>query len=78
MAKTPTAAVPTRLPKPLVQLRDFLREVKSELSKVTWPSKEELRSSTQVVLIMLAVLAAIIYGYDMVYQNVMVWLLQFG
>lgn len=37
---------------------DFLREVKTELSKVSWPSRAELIGSTTVVIIITLILAA--------------------
>lgn len=42
----------------------FLREVKVELSKVTWPNREELTQSTIVVFIAIAVAAAYIAIFD--------------
>ena len=42
----------------------------TEMSKVTWPSQDELKSSTQVVLLMLAVIATLIYFYDVLFQVV--------
>lgn len=37
---------------------DFLREVRTELSKVSWPSRNELIGSTTVVIIITLILAA--------------------
>ncbi len=37
---------------------DFLREVRTELSKVNWPSRNELIGSTTVVIIITLILAA--------------------
>ena len=37
---------------------DFLREVRTELSKVSWPSRAELIGSTTVVIIITLILAA--------------------
>lgn len=76
MAKQTTAV--SAKPGLVTQIQDFFREVKVEMSKVTWPSKEELKSSTQVVLILLAVFAAVIYFYDVLFQNIVVHLLRFG
>ncbi len=73
MAKQATAAISKR--GLIARIQDFLQEVKVELSKVTWPSREELKSSTQVVLILLLILAAIIYTFDIAFQRAVVWLL---
>jgi len=52
------------------RVKDFYQEVMAEMSKVTWPSQDELKSSTQVVLLMLAVIATLIYFYDVLFQVV--------
>ena len=65
-------------PGPVARMRAFVQEVKVELSKVTWPSKEDLKASTQVVMILLVIMAALVWAYDVTFQGVMVWLLQFG
>ena len=49
----------------------FLAEVKSEVLKITWPSKEELRKATMVILAFVVVVALIIGTMDIVLQ----WLL---
>ena len=33
------------------KLKIFLNETKNELKKVTWPTKEELKESTKVVIV---------------------------
>ncbi len=52
----------------IARVRDFLQEVRTEVSKVSWPTREEVKASTQVVLLLLAILAGIIYVYDFVFQ----------
>ena len=37
--------------------KQFLREVKTELKKVTWPSKKEVLSGTAVVLVAVFIVA---------------------
>ncbi len=44
----------------------FFQDVYKEMSKVTWPKKEELRESTAVVLVVCLVLAVFIYLVDAV------------
>ena len=48
----------------------FLRESKSELKKVNWPSKEEVFTSTRVVIISIMVIAAVIALIDYVIKTV--------
>lgn len=44
----------------------FLREVKTELQKVSWLTKEELKDSTIIVLISTLVLAIVVAIFDFV------------
>ena len=48
----------------LVRLTRFLREVKSELKKVSWPSKKELTANTIVVLVSVFLAATVIWIID--------------
>jgi preprotein translocase subunit SecE len=48
-----------------IMFADFLISVEGEMAKVSWPGKEELRSSTIVVLIVFFMLAGVLYIYDM-------------
>ena len=48
----------------------YLREVRSELRKVNWPSRPEVLNYTVVVLVVTAVLTAIVWGMDWVMSNV--------
>ena len=41
---------------------DFLGKVKSELKKVTWPTKKETLASTQVVIILTLIVAFVSFG----------------
>jgi len=58
------------------KVRTFLEEVRSEMSKVAWPSKDEIKSSTSVVLMLLVLLAVIIGGMDFLFRTVVVTLLK--
>ncbi|HWR45187.1 preprotein translocase subunit SecE [Sporomusa sp.] len=44
--------------------KKFLREVKAELKKVTWPGKSELISYTGIVFVTVIVVAALIWVID--------------
>ncbi len=44
----------------------FLREVKTELKKVTWPSRRQTMQSTGVVLILVIIVAVFLGMVDMV------------
>lgn len=49
----------------------FLEEFKSEFHKVSWTSKEELMTYTQIVVISTFVAGFAIYGVDLVLQGVL-------
>jgi preprotein translocase subunit SecE len=42
----------------------FFTDVVKEMNKVTWPTKEQLRESTVVVLVVCLVLSAFVYAVD--------------
>jgi len=46
------------------KISQYLAEVKSELSKVSWPTREELYGSTTVVLVLCLVLSVFVFGVD--------------
>jgi len=46
------------------RIGQFLREVKVELQKVSWLSREELKDSTIIVLLSTLVLAVIVAVFD--------------
>ncbi len=43
----------------------FFEDVVKEMKKVTWPTKEELKESTNVVIIVVLLFAAFTYVIDM-------------
>jgi preprotein translocase subunit SecE len=49
--------------------RQFLKEVRQELSKVDWPTRKELISYTIVVLVTVTVLTAFVFGLDSVFTR---------
>lgn len=68
MAKQQSKAVSGPQEKgPIGKLQDFFDEVKVELKKVSWPSWEEVKASTQVVLVLLGILAGLVWVYDLVF-----------
>ena len=48
----------------------FLKESKAELKKVNWPSKEEVLTSTRVVIISILIIAAVIALMDYIIKTV--------
>lgn len=69
MAKSVAAPAQKTKETPVGRLWNYLLEVKNELSKVTWPSREDLKAHTTVVLIFLALLAALVGAMDVAFQR---------
>jgi preprotein translocase subunit SecE len=44
---------------------NFVNDVVREMKKVTWPTKEELKESTNVVIVVCLILAVFTYIIDM-------------
>ncbi len=42
------------------KLVKFIKEVRNELKRVSWPSRDEIRGSTTVVIVMVLILAVFI------------------
>ncbi len=62
---TPRRAWPGRLV-------DFLRDVQGEIRKVTWPTWEELKKATTVIVIFVAILGLLIGWMDWLLQQIFV------
>ncbi len=50
----------------LLWIINYLRESKSELHKVTWPTKKEVTTYTMVVVVLCVVIAGFFGGFDLV------------
>ena len=66
-AATRRAAVPERRKR--TGVRQFLKEVRVELSKVDWPTRRELVSYTIVVLVTVSVLTTYVFGLDSLFTR---------
>ncbi len=44
---------------------DFFNGVVKEMKKVTWPTKDELKESTAIVIVVCLLIAAFTYAVDM-------------
>lgn len=55
---------------PLMQrFRRFLREVRAELKRVSWPNREQLVAFTAVTLITSTALTLLIFGLDILFKD---------
>jgi len=53
----------------------FMREVRSEVGKVVWPTRAETVQTAIMVLIMTVILAIFFLGVDSVFSGIVQWLL---
>ena len=49
--------------------RVFLKQVRQELKKVAWPSRQEMIAYTVVVLVAVVFLTALVFGMDFVFTK---------
>ncbi len=49
--------------------RKFVRDVRGELRRVSWPGRDQLRQSTAVVLIIVLTLAAYVAVWDLLFSR---------
>ena len=54
----------------------FLSEAKSELKKVTWPSRDEVKGSTMVVIVLTFLLAVFIGLIDFLLSRTITFLIR--
>jgi preprotein translocase SecE subunit len=58
---------------------EFLREVRNEMKRVTWPSQREVYATTVVVIITSMVFGIYLWGVDQVLDRGVLWILtRFG
>ena len=57
-------------PRKFRELKSFFSEVKSELKKVTWPSKKEVYATTLVVIMTTLFFGSYLYGLDLIMSQI--------
>ena len=53
----------------------FLREVRQEVKKVTWPSRKETMLTTAMVFVMVFILSLFFLGVDQILSSGVRWIL---
>ncbi len=53
----------------------FLREVRTELSRVSWPTRRQLVNFTVVTVLTSVILALVIFGLDVALKQIVLYLL---
>ena len=56
------------------RIKDYLHEVRVELRKVTWPTREQMIAFTTVTLITSIALTFVIFGFDIGAKELILWL----
>ena len=59
------------VPRKLGELKSFFGEVRSELKKVTWPSRAEVKNTTIVVILTTIFFGFYLWGLDLVFTQLM-------
>ena len=58
----------------LAQTKQFLTEVSKEMKKVSWPTREQLRESTIVVIIASLIITGLTFVIDQAMTQVMTFI----
>jgi preprotein translocase subunit SecE len=53
---------------------EFLREVRNEMKRVTWPSQREVYATTVVVILFSVLFGLYLFGVDIALNNAVQWL----
>jgi preprotein translocase subunit SecE len=56
-------------------IQRFVRETVSELRRVSWPTREEAKNLTGVVIIVMVVMSAFLGSLDLLFTKFFEWLL---
>jgi len=59
-----------------VGIKQYFREVRQELRKVAWPSREELTTYSIVVFAVTTVITLFVFGLDWVFSKSILYLLE--
>ena len=50
------------------RISKFFKDVKSEMKKVVWPTKNQVVKNTLIVLAVVVIIGAVIFGLDSAFQ----------
>jgi len=76
--KQPQAVQGPQKPGIVDTVREFYDDVRSEMKKVSWPTYDELKSLTQLVLWSLLISGILLGLYDFIFNNLMGLILRLG
>ncbi|VYU14938.1 preprotein translocase subunit SecE [Clostridium tertium] len=55
----------------------FFREVKAEVKRITWPSKNETKKALIAVGVVVLIYVVLVGGFDYIFQNLFEFILKF-
>ena len=56
------------------KIGEFVNQVKTEATKIVWPTSRETVQTTIMVLIMMTILSLFFFGVDTVFNAIVSWL----
>jgi preprotein translocase subunit SecE len=56
------------------RIRDYLHEVRVELRKVTWPTREQMIAFTTVTVVTCVILTGVVFALDVAMKEFVFWL----
>jgi preprotein translocase subunit SecE len=68
-ARAERRPVTDRAKEPRTPPAQYLNEVRAEMNKVAWPTRDQVRSYSIIVLITVLFLTALVFGLDWLFQN---------
>ena len=60
------------------RIRTYIAEVVAELKKVTWPTREEAKRLTKMVLIIAGAVGLLLGAFDYGFTHLMDWIVSVG
>lgn len=72
MANEPVPSGATQSVGFVARMKGYYHEIVSEMSKVAWPTQDEVKASTAIVFLLCAVLSVVIAVLDIFFRNFVV------
>ncbi len=57
----------------IAKLKNYVNEVVKEMKKVSWPKREQLKESTNVVIVTTLIITGFVYIIDLVMNTIVGW-----
>ena len=73
--RAPRQAPAARVAQERTSALQYVREVRGELKKVGWPTRDEVKNYSAVVLVTLVIMSALVFAYDFVFAKGLLFLI---